>query len=322
MRKVTTITLAAICVALSALPWLLSGCASQPLIPEALLEERIRYTETVAAARAATSDAMRSATSSRKVVPLGTVATGEGPAIVTVLPQPTEGRSSPSPASAADSQPSEIATAAVTASAIPTPISSSGITVYTVVVPSTVTMVVKTVVVRSEPSPVLSPETPTATAPVATETATVTPAPPTQPVAMTPQEAIAGSSSAMVEVEDVIGEQALTDTIKELEGADTLSDLALVISPHGVVAVASATIFPGISRPIEVTGEFAVENDSLVVKVSSVLLDGADVSERYRWQIETSVNSSLYRLLPERHVQSFEVLNGSVHVRSLMKRQN
>ena len=84
-------------------------------------------------------------------------------------------------------------------------------------------------------------------------------------------------------------------------------------------AYGEAAVIGAIRRPVEMQGVFAVENESLVLKVDSLLLDGQDVTEQYRSQLEESIRWELYRLLPQRFVQSFVLADGQILVRSLKR---
>ena len=123
----------------------------------------------------------------------------------------------------------------------------------------------------------------------------------------------------LIDTEDVITEEMLTQQARQDTSDDSLSDLTIKPTPEGISAAALVTILPGIERRVQVTGTFAIENYSLVVKVSSIQFDGLDVTERFRGQLESSINSSLYRLLPQRYVQSYELADGEVRVHSKVR---
>jgi len=123
----------------------------------------------------------------------------------------------------------------------------------------------------------------------------------------------------MVDVEDVLTQEMLAAQMtKDAEGTD-LSELTVALDRNGVSATGIVRIFPAFRRPITATGNFAVENESLVVKIAQILFNGRDVTEEHRAELESNVNSSLYRLLPQRYVQSFEMEDGQVIVRSKMR---
>ena len=96
----------------------------------------------------------------------------------------------------------------------------------------------------------------------------------------------------------------------------SISDLHIHLTPEGVTATGRVSILPGIKRPIEVKGTFAVENDSLVMKVTSILLNDIDVTDQYRAQLEDEVRWGLYQLLPQRYVRSYELAEGQLIVHS------
>ncbi len=108
----------------------------------------------------------------------------------------------------------------------------------------------------------------------------------------------------------------LTEQVK-MDAEDTsLNDLMIYISEDGIFAVGTVSIFPGLKRKIEISGNFVVQRESLLAEITSIVLDNLDVTEEYRWQLEDNVNTSLYRLLPQRYVRSFELSDGQVSVDS------
>jgi len=305
MRSHVAIILVCVLIVLAMMPWIVSSCAQRPLLPDELRQERENYTATVSAAQGATIEALRRAPSTPKVIIIGTVT----PARYTKGPVPSPAIHTRSIATPGSSQTSEGAVPRSTMMATPTGTPaepSSIITVNTVVVVESPTLTPRRVVVRSEASPEGLIEVPIETPTVsATESITDTLSP--------------ALPSGLVDTEDVITEEMLTEQVKRDAGDYSLSDLSIKLTSDGISAIALVTIFPGIKRRIEANGTFAVENYSLVIKVSSIRFDGLDVTERYRGQLESSINSSLYRLLPQRYVQSYELEDGEIHVYSKVK---
>lgn len=306
MRTYTAIVLVGTLLVLAMVPWIVSSCASQPLLPDEFHQERESYTATVSAAQDATIEAMRKAPSTPKVLIIGTVRSASRtptptspsatrtPSTATLTSSPTSGEAVPG------------STMTVTPPRTPTLPSSSIIIVNTVVAAESPTTTPRRIIVRSQGSPKVPTETlaeTPAASPTQSGTATLLPALP----------------SGLIDTEDVITEEMLTEQVKQDADDSSLSDLTIQLTPDGINAIALATIFPGIKRRIEASGTFAVENYSLVVRVSSIQLDGLDVTERYRGQLESSVNSSLYRLLPQRYVQSYELADGEVRVYSKVR---
>jgi hypothetical protein len=125
----------------------------------------------------------------------------------------------------------------------------------------------------------------------------------------------------MVDTQDVITEVMLNDQAQRDGANDVVKGLIITLQPDGISAVGRVTVFPGISRPIEMRGTFAVEEDRLVMHVSSILFDGRDVTEQYRAGVEERVNWSLYKLLPQRYVGAYRLAFGQVTVYSQVRRQ-
>lgn len=123
----------------------------------------------------------------------------------------------------------------------------------------------------------------------------------------------------MVDVEDILTEAQMVEQVRRDAGDDMLLDLSLHITGDGVSAGSTVTVFPGIEQQIEAGGTFAVENDSLIFRAEFVQLNGVDVTAQYRDSLESQITTSLYRLLPGRFVQSFELGSGEVRVTSKMR---
>ena len=295
-------------------PWLVGTCSPRPLMPQQLRDERNQYQTRVAAAQEATADYQRRATSPPpKVIPIGTVAQVVGVATntaFTITPAltPIDDSAAALPATPDVSVVPTVATATLEAAAIAAQSAKSTVRILTsTLVTQTVTPTAGIVVVRSTPLPVAT------SAPTVTGTVPETmPA----PVAVARQSDLSG----MVEVEDIITEANLTDRAQQGIEGDSIAGLAIGITAEGLSVQGEAVIVGAVRRPFEMSGTFAVENESLVVKVVSILLDGQDVTEQYRSQLEESIRWELYRLLPQRYVQSYVLTDGQILVRSL-KRQ-
>jgi len=296
MRVYPAVVLVLVLLILAAVPWIVSSCAPYPLLPDPLREEPLHFTETVKAARTATIGAERKGTSAVKVIPLGTLSLeaedGSTPTVVTDTPTPESPSPPPVPSSTLESTATP---APIEATSQPTERVTSKITVRTAVLTQTVQATGTSIIIRRTTSPD-SPIPP----PTTTETAFASPVPP----------------QGLVDVEDVITEDMLTAQVEQ-DGNDTsISDLNIHLTPDGVVATGRVSVLPGIKRPIEVKGTFAVENDSLVMKVTSILLNDIDVTDQYRVQLEDEVGWSLYQLLPQRYVRSYELAEGQLIVHS------
>ena len=126
----------------------------------------------------------------------------------------------------------------------------------------------------------------------------------------------------MVDVDDIITDQMLNEQVQKDADSETISDLTVELGPDGVRAYGTVSVLFGLRRPIEMQGTFAVEEERLVVITTSIVLDGQDVTEQYRAAVEERVNWSLYKLLPQRYVRSFELSWGQGGSRlSQMRRQ-
>jgi hypothetical protein len=282
---------------------MVSSCAPRAPLPDALWQAPTRYAQTAEAARQATREAERAGSSAVKIIPLGTLAaTGgaddPGPTAVAETPAPPVDSPLATPADAPAM--AETATPATTVAAAPGE-DRSVVTVRTAVMTQTATATSRVIVVRATPTPA-----PTASAPA--ESSRSNAAPPLPQGLVETQDVITGA---------MLAEQIMRDT--QDRGGDSLSELVIELNADGIHAAGALAIFPGVTRPLEASGTFAVENESLVVQVFSIHFDGVDVTERYGGQLESQVNSSLYRLLPQRYVQSFEMEDGRVIVRSKMR---
>lgn len=270
---------------LAMVPWIISSCAPRPLLPAELREAPGSYETAVVLTQQAEIDWMRTATSIPNVFVIGTIKVTEEPGVG-------------SPAAAPDTTP---ATSLALTPTNEVAQSISSVAVHTIVAASSPTATALRIVIPAE----ASPETPAAT-----------------PEALPTEGSVASSGpalpSGLVNTEDVITEELLTEQMaRDAEGS--LSDLTIRLTPDGFDAISVVTVLPGVQWRIEAQGAFAVENYSLVVKVSSIQSDGLDVTERYRGQLESSANTSLYRLLPERYVQSYELGDGEIRVYSKVR---
>jgi hypothetical protein len=125
--------------------------------------------------------------------------------------------------------------------------------------------------------------------------------------------------SGLVDTEDVVTEESLTQQVQEDLDDGSLSELTISLSPDGVQATAIVERLRGVRQRIEAEGTLAVGDYLLVVEVSSIELDDLDVTDLYRGELESRINSSLYRLLPQRYVQSYELAVGEVRVWSKVR---
>lgn len=290
MRKRTAILIISVLLILSLIPWIVKGYAPRPLLPDELRQERTHYEATVAAAQDATIEAMRQATSVPNVVVIGTAA----------APGLESSQGQPAPTATASAVETEGAERSATA--LPITLTST-LTIRTIVVVVESTASGSTITaVPADTTPAFPVETPT---PSSTESVAAGGGPPTP--------------SGMVETVDVITEQMLTDQIRQDADDASLTNLNIRLTAEGLSATSAVTVLPGVVQQVGAQGNFAVENSSLVFKAFSIRLDGRDVTDLYRGPLESQINTSLYRLLPERYVQSYELTVGQVQVNSLKR---
>ena len=288
MRIYTTIILSCAFFILALAPWIVSNCASQSLVPEEFHRGRERYEATVSAAQEATIEAIREAPSTSIVFVVGTLEASRTPD-----PMPF----SAATATSVSSQRREDADLSLT-TPVPESISVLPLPVSTV-------------------TPAVTPRQITIRSQAVSQTPTRIPIIPTlQNVKATFSPDL---PSGLVDTKDVITEEMLAEQIKADINHSSLSNLTIKLSPDGISAIALITILPSIKQRVEAKGIFAIEEYNLVVKVSEIRLDGLDMTKRYRGQLESSINSSLYRLLPQRYIQSYELANGEITVYSKIK---
>lgn len=345
MSTRTVLLLTTTLIVLALAPWITSSCASRPLVPDKFAAERNAYETRVAESQLATRTAERQLPGEVNVVIISESADDEyveatdDPEFIeepeAMIDTPTatfEFTATPEPTAVSDSEegtgepteePAEAPDTSVTASSSPTIAATrtsvsrtEGESTTTVRVIGTVTASLPMtttirVVVQSEQSPLDAAETPAAPAATASVGAPSSDVPTSLPAL----------PMGMVEVEDVITDSALRARL-EADAAGSglaLSELSVGFQDDGVRAAAMVEILPNVRQPVEVLGGFAVENDSLVFKVDSIRLNNRDVTGLYGGQLATSVNSSLYRLLPQRYVQSFVMADDQLVVKSFTR---
>ncbi len=323
MQRVPIVIILCLFVVAS-LPWLVSSCASQPLLPLQLSEERASYQTRVAVAQEATLAAQRVATSlPPKVVPIGTLSPDMATAIFTptinILAAPltaTTGITTDGQITATDQVTSmlpisqEILGLATAVMPTPTGANSSAMILSRATVTQTGTPIAGVVVARATP--------PVDTA----QAATVVPIGTPDTSVATPQATTAPTASAntrgMTAVEDVITEEMLRDQVQKGDTDGSFSDIVVRITPDGLHVTGNAVVML-LQRRFTMTGTFVIENESLIVNIDSISLNGIDVTSQYRVQLESEIRSQLYQLLPQRFVQSFTLEDGQVVVESFKR---
>lgn len=259
MRKVIIPIVVGALLLLAMLPWLVASFNPQSLVPNDLRQEPAHYDATVTAARAATIDAGRSATSVIQVFTVGTVAL---PSIAT----------------------ESISTSAVNIRTVSTLTSSS-----------------------FEANSIITPTnqigTPTPTFPDTNES-----------------DGVPATPIGLIDTEDIITEEQLTYQLQTEPEGSQLKDLKLTLSPNGFQIDGALAMSPVNSQHVEIHGVFIVKNFSLVVDISSITLNGNDVTSSFHEEIESRMDTSFYKLLPERYVQNFKLLDGKILVSSKVRK--
>lgn len=154
---------------------------------------------------------------------------------------------------------------------------------------------------------------------VTTTTNSIKPLSPTS-ISTVIAEGVPPTPIGLIDIEDIITEEQLTEQLKNEPEGSQLRDLKVIFVDNGFQIQASLATFSSVGQKIEVYGEFLVKNYSLVVHVSSIFLNGSDVTLSYHEEIESRMDTSLYRLLPERYVQYYMLLEGKLIVSSKVRR--
>lgn len=334
MQRVSIVITLFLFVVASA-PWLVSSCAPQPLLPLQLSEERAQYETRVAVAQQATLAAQRAATSlPPKVVPIGTLspdlATAVSTATINVPPAPltatvpltaTTGMTTSNPITSTSqvtpSVPLSAEILGLATAVMPTATggNSSARILSSATVTQTGTPVSAVVVARAttspDPSQAATVQAVTGMPVSATVSTTAT-----AQTAITPTPPI--NTRGMTAVEDIITEEMLREQVQNGDTDGSFSDIVVRITPDGLRVTGNAVVML-LQRRFTMTGTFVIENESLIVNVDSIRLNGLDVTSQYRVQLESEIRSQLYQLLPQRFVQSFTLEDGQIVVQSLKR---
>lgn len=311
MQRFSIVILCSLFV-VAAAPWLVSSCAPNPLLPPQLSAERADYETRVAVAQQATLAAQRLATSPPpRVVPIGTldpvnVALPITPTL-TAPAAPLTTTTELTTTTVVSKSPSTDAATAVMATV---PAANSTVRILgRATVTQTGTPISTVVIVRATQQPPTTSVVTSTVDPSMTNTLTAVTA-----IASAPQVNMRGMSA----VEDIITDEMLREQVQKSNSDGSFSDIGVSITPDGVrvTGKTSATL---IEQPFTMTGTFFVENESLAIKVESILLNGVNVTARYRSQLEDEIRWQLYQLLPQRFVQSFTLNEGQIVVQSLKR---
>ena len=294
---------------LAAMPWIVASCSPEPLLPETLREERSLYEAGVQTAQAATIEAQRAEPSTRKVVPVGTVDPSQvATPTVASLAVETTATLTPTMEPAIDTTPN--ATQVIELSdegqtreqTSKRTITKRTVLTNTDLVSATEMITGSVFVVQSEAeisSSVGGTETPNQTDSTAAEDG---------------QSSGIPIPTGLVDLTDLITTDMLADRVRQDAADLPLSDLVIDLSDRGFTASGRMGLLPGLAQPVQISGELAVIDYSLVVQVDLIRYGDRDVTSDYRGQVEDRINSSLYRLLPQRYVTGYEVEFGQLQV--------
>lgn len=324
-------------IILALLPWVIASCADEPLLPSELELEPLYYQQTVDASQQQTRQAPAETAPPPKVVTLGTTT----PPAESFALTSTAAATVTAPISATSDLTQSVAVAnqeAITpTNTINTPLPTPTVTlnpassvriISTVVATQTLTPSARIIVVQSTLTPDAAPHEVTGSE-VVTQTGAVT----TSTAAVTATSSVTTSTTitnttatlapyrpaGMVEVTDILTERMLVEQAnRDLEDG-TLSNLAIELTSDGFRATATTQVIGTVAGDVVATGTFAVENESLVVNIARISVNGIDVTARHRATVEDSITSSLYRLLPRRFVQSYAIQGDEIVVQSLMR---
>ena len=144
---------------------------------------------------------------------------------------------------------------------------------------------------------------------------------PTPRASVTVVTALALPTQRLQTIVDTITDEMLTAQARKELANNNISDLSVSFRDDGIFGVGYVSILPGLRQQIQGKGTLMIRNASLVANISSITLDGRDVTEQYRVALEDRVNWGLYQLLPQRFVQAFELRLGSVRVTSGVRPQ-
>lgn len=122
-----------------------------------------------------------------------------------------------------------------------------------------------------------------------------------------------------VEVDDVITPDMLTTQIAQDTDDESLSELTVTFTDEKFNAIGFINVSPLVTETIEITGSFTINRENLVAEIDLIRVAAEDVTSEYRGQLESQINTSLYRLLPQRFVQSYDLTDTHLYVHSRMR---
>lgn len=113
--------------------------------------------------------------------------------------------------------------------------------------------------------------------------------------------------SGLVDMEDTLTSADLTGEINLAPGAEIFTDLGTMFTEDGFRVVGSAEMVVGFKQDAEVIGQFDIVDYTLVSRITSVTVGGADVTSRYQNDLQQRMDTVLYQLLPQRFITSFVI---------------
>lgn len=122
-----------------------------------------------------------------------------------------------------------------------------------------------------------------------------------------------------VAVDDVITPDMLTTQITQDIDDVSLTELTVTFTAEEFNVVGLINVSPLVEETIEVTGTFTINRENLVAEIDLIRVAAEDVTSEYRGQLESQINTSLYRLLPQRFVQSYDLTDTHLYVHSRMR---
>ncbi len=137
--------------------------------------------------------------------------------------------------------------------------------------------------------------------------------------ALSEDEYIPATPSILNDVNDTLTDGKITEQLLIDAGDSDFHNIQVFLNEGGIHITSVLTVLPGINQEVKAQGVFTVQQYSLRIVLSSITSDGMDVTSQYCKSLQTRLNTSLYRLLPERYVQDFDLFAGEIVVYSKIR---
>jgi hypothetical protein len=125
--------------------------------------------------------------------------------------------------------------------------------------------------------------------------------------------------SILKDVQDILTEESLIEQLSiDAENSD-FENIEVFLSTDGIQIASELTVLPGLTQEVYASGVLTIQQDSLRIVLFSITTGGMDVTTEYCKSLQTRLNTSIYRLLPERFVQDFELHDGEIIVYSKVR---